>query len=157
MKKLHITLPAFLLTAALVLSGCVGQTKTPPFADKDTVSGSFSDSNSENSDDDIFGLNYTEEMLKDYFIYDGVLCTNCYACSIEWVTDNDAGGYNFDFSKVGDLVATIERMADLQKFENNTANVLPVGTEIYEFPDRWELLIAKSGNNYIPYMKMLEG
>lgn len=48
MKKLHITLPAFLFTIALILSGCAGQTKTP-VADNDTSSEFSSDSNSENS------------------------------------------------------------------------------------------------------------
>lgn len=100
---------------------------------------------------------YTEEMLKDYFIYDRVLYTNCYTCPVDWVIDNDRYGYNFDFSKVGELLAVIDGRANMQKFEDNTANVLPYGTEIYEFPDNSQLLIAKSGDECIPYMGMREG
>ena len=143
---------ALLLTAALVItsSACVQD-------DELVYNNSAEETIEEDHYNDRTFTHYTEEMLKDYFIYDRVLYTNCYACSIEWVINNDVGGYNFDFSKVGELAATIEGMADLQEFKNNTANVLPVGTEIYEFPDRWNLLIAKSGNDYIPYMKMVEG
>lgn len=100
---------------------------------------------------------YTEEMLKDYFIYDKVLYSNCYAIPVDWVIDNDRYGYNFDFSKVGELVAVIDGKADLQRFKDNTANVLPAGTKIYEFPDNSQLLIARSGDEYIPYMGMREG
>ena len=100
---------------------------------------------------------YTEGMLKDYFIYDRVLYTNCYTCPVDWVIDNDRYGYNFDFSKVGELVTAISGRADLQTFGNNTANILPDGTAIYKFPDNSQLLIAKSGDKYIPYMGMREG
>lgn len=100
---------------------------------------------------------YTEGMLKDYFICDRVLYTNCYTCPVDWVTDNDRYGYNFDFGKVGGLVTTISGRADLEKFGDSTANVLPDGTEIYTFPDNGELLIARSGDEYIPYMGIREG
>lgn len=103
------------------------------------------------------GTQYTEGMLKDYFIFGGVLYTNCYTCPIDWVVDSEIGGYDFDFSKIGDLFTTINGRADLQTFENNTANVLSDGTEIYTFPDWPTLLIAVSGDEYIPYMGMIEG
>ena len=103
------------------------------------------------------GTQYTEGMLKDYFIYKGVLYTNCHTCPVDWVVNSEIGGYDFDFSKVGELVTTINGRADLQTFEDSTANILSDGTEIYEFPDNRVLLIARSGDEYIPYMGMIEG
>ena len=109
------------------------------------------------TENDYIPEQYTAGMVKDYFIYDKVLYTNCYTCPVDWVIDNDRYGYNFDFGKVGELVTTIKGKADLREFDGSTANILPVGTEIYEFPDNGELLIAKPGNDYIPYMKIVEG
>lgn len=99
-------------------------------------------------------LNYTEDMLKDYFIYKGVLYTNCYTDNIDW-----AIGYfeQLEPGEVGELVTVIGGKADLQRFKDDTANVLPAGSKIYEFPGNGQLLIARSGDEYIPYMKMVEG
>ena len=99
-------------------------------------------------------IQYTEDMLKDYFIYKGVLYTNCYTDHIDWAVGEFE---QLESGKVGELVAVIDGKADLQRFKDNTANVLPKGTKIYEFPDNSELLIARSGDEYIPYMGLREG
>lgn len=98
-------------------------------------------------------VRYTPGMLKDYFIYDGVLYTNCYTCPVTWVTEDS----ELDFSKVGEHVTTIKGKADPDQFEDDTANVLPAWTEIYDFPDFRGLLIARSGGEFIPYLKIVEG
>ena len=100
--------------------------------------------------------NYTDQMLRDFFIYNGVLYTNCYKCNIDWAT---AAFEELEPGKVGELVAIIDNRADLHRFKNNTANWLPKGSKIYEFPGNRELLIAKWSDIdlYIPYMAMREG
>lgn len=98
---------------------------------------------------------YTEGMLKDYFIYDGVLYTNCKTCSIDWVFEKyELVGFEY---ALGEVVMTVNGRAEIPSFENSTANVLSDGTKIYEFLDNSELLLAKVGDEYIPYMKMVEG
>lgn len=99
-------------------------------------------------------MQYTDEMLEDYFIYNGVLYTNCYTYPIDWVI---AKFEELDPEKVDELVTAIKGRADLQKFEDNTANVLPDSTEIFAFPDKPNILLARSGDEYIPYMAMVEG
>lgn len=110
--------------------------------------------NSQDAETSVDGTptHYPGELIKDYFIYDGVLYTNCYTSFNEWFTGKFG---DFDLGKeIGEPVTAIKGKADLQAFEDNTANVLPIGTEICEFPPASELLIAKAGSENIPYMPM---
>lgn len=100
-------------------------------------------------------IKYTEGMLKDYLIYNGgILYTNCFTYPVEWVQE---ALREFDFSRIGHRATIIKGKADPREFKNSTANVLPVGTEIYVFSDNWDILLAKVGDEYIPYLKIVEG
>lgn len=70
------------------------------------------------------------------------------AQDVEWVTDLDY--------ELGVQVGEITEQEDkASKFKNGTANILPVGTKIYE--TNTPAYVAIVNGKEIPYLKMVEG
>lgn len=58
----------------------------------------------------------------------------------------------------GDLVGVIEyNSANSIDFKDATANILPIGTEIYKVKERNDVLIAKYENELKNYYQLVEG
>ncbi|MBU8878844.1 hypothetical protein BGM26_07570 [Bacillus sp. FJAT-29790] len=92
--------------------------------------------------------------LKEYFKYDNadIFLLNGYVFSnaqdVEWVTELKY--------ELGEQVGEITKQADkASKFENGTANKLPIGTEIFKTDTPVNIAIVDGEE--IPYLKMVEG
>ncbi|MCJ8007238.1 hypothetical protein ACFFF5_07005 [Lederbergia wuyishanensis] len=82
----------------------------------------------------------------DIFLLDGYVFSN--AQDVEWVTKLEY--------ELGKQVSEITKQAEkASKFENGTANRLPVGTKIFETDT--PAYIAIVDGEEIPYLKMVEG
>lgn len=91
-----------------------------------------------------------EEVLnegrEDIFLFDDVVYLN--GEDIDWVQEREY--------VLGEAVGTITAQATVaEEFENGTANVLPVGTVIYNTDT--ELNIAIVDEKEIPYIPLVEG
>ncbi|WNF24927.1 hypothetical protein [Mesobacillus jeotgali] len=82
----------------------------------------------------------------DIFLLDGYVFSN--AQDVKWVTDLDY--------ELGVQIGEITEQEDkASKFKNGTANILPVGTKIYETDT--PAYVAIINGKEIPYLKMVEG
>jgi len=92
-----------------------------------------------------------QEILKmnseaDIFQWGGTI----YQTNIDWVDEL--------ILTEGDLVGTIEyNSSNPIDFKNATANILPIGTEIYQAKERNDVLIAKYGDELKYYYQLVEG
>ncbi|PRY83192.1 hypothetical protein [Alkalibacterium olivapovliticus] len=92
-----------------------------------------------------------EEILRlepdaDIFQYNDVI----YQTNIDWVDELEL--------TTGKRVMTIEENAsDPEGFSHGTANLLPIGTDIFEADGRHDVLIADVDDEYLYYMAIVEG
>ncbi|MDR2096731.1 MAG: hypothetical protein LBP76_14610 [Treponema sp.] len=57
---------------------------------------------------------------------------------------------------LGGYVGEIKRTGTRNDWEKFDATVLKTGTRLYRHRDRHTVIIAVDGNNYIPYLALLE-
>lgn len=83
----------------------------------------------------------------DIFIIDNVVYHN--ALDVMWVKELtlEADG----------LLGKIERTCVKENFNNWDATKLDVNTEIYQVAQRNDILLAKVGAEFVPYLKYIEG
>ncbi|RYI27618.1 hypothetical protein EVU96_17755 [Bacillus infantis] len=82
----------------------------------------------------------------DIFLLDGIVYSN--AQGVDWVSDLEY--------QLGDQIGEITKITDkARSFKNGTANILPVGTKIYETDT--PAYIANVDGEEIPYLKQIEG
>ncbi|MFJ7735700.1 hypothetical protein ACIQ2D_05085 [Lysinibacillus sp. NPDC097287] len=92
-----------------------------------------------------------QEILKmdseaDIFQWDNTI----YQTNIDWVDGL--------ILTEGDLVGVIEyNSSNSIDFKDTTANILPIGTEIYKVKERNDVLIAKYKNELKYYFQLVEG
>ncbi|MCC5895396.1 MAG: hypothetical protein JJU16_08050 [Alkalibacterium sp.] len=82
----------------------------------------------------------------DIFQYNDVI----YQTHIDWVDELEL--------TTGNRVMTIEENAsDPDDFTHGTANLLPIGTEVFEADGRQDILIAEIDGEYLYYLAIVEG
>lgn len=82
----------------------------------------------------------------DIFLWDNVV----YLTNIDWVDEL--------VLTEGDLIGIIKfNTSNPSEFTNSTANILPVGTEIYAAQERKDILIAKHAGELKYYYMLVEG
>ena len=93
--------------------------------------------------------NYNGNGLHATIDYHGFTFYNCPALTPD----------GYDYSKIGTRVAVVaDSEYDLDGVHYTTASDLPIGTELYTFADTLNgIIIAKVGNEYIPYINIWEG
>lgn len=89
---------------------------------------------------------YSNDDNVDMFVYEDTVYIN--ATDIDWVKSES-------FEK-GDRAGAISDSGIANDFNDWSATVLPVGTEIYESDDP-EILLADLEGQIIPYLKYVEG
>ena len=83
----------------------------------------------------------------DFFIVDNIVYHN--AIDVMWVKELTL--------EADSLLGEIERPCVKENFNNWDATKLDVNTEIYQVAQRSDILLAKIGNELIPYLKYIEG
>ncbi|AGX02886.1 hypothetical protein B14911_16285 [Bacillus sp. NRRL B-14911] len=82
----------------------------------------------------------------DIFLLGGIVYSN--AQDVDWVSDLEY--------QLGEQIGEITKITDKAgSFKNGTANILPVGTKIYETDT--PAYIANVDGEEIPYLKQIEG
>ncbi|WP_366162266.1 hypothetical protein ABXS71_03065 [Bacillus infantis] len=82
----------------------------------------------------------------DIFLLGGIVYSN--AQDVDWVSDLEY--------QLGEQIGEITKITDnAGSFKNGTANILPVGTKIYETDT--PAYIANVDGEEIPYLKQIEG
>lgn len=83
----------------------------------------------------------------DFLIVDNIVYLN--AADVIWIKELTL--------EVGGLLGKIERTHVKENFTNWDATILDVNTEIYQVAQRNDILLAKVGTEFIPYLKFIEG
>lgn len=82
----------------------------------------------------------------DIFQWGGII----YETNIDWVNELDL--------TEGDLVGLIKyNTSNPNDFKNATANILPIGTELYKAKERNDIFIAKYNGEWKYYYQLVEG
>lgn len=82
----------------------------------------------------------------DIFKYNTVI----YQTNIEWVDE-------LILTPGGKVMTVQNQSTDLSDFSDGTANLLPLGTDIFEANERSDILIAEVDGDYIYYLEIVEG
>lgn len=90
----------------------------------------------------------SENPTADLFIMNGIVYVN--AADTDWVTE-------LELSIEGNPLGEIKQTQVTSIWQDFDATILEVGTKIYAFPNRSDLVIAVQGENLIPYIEMIEG
>lgn len=91
-----------------------------------------------------------DEQFKDYIVYGGMYYTN---------VSEEPSWSATDFA-VGEKLMEINEISSnrhLAELKDGTSSLLAVGTEIFKCENRLEILLARAGDTYVPYCKMVEG
>lgn len=88
-----------------------------------------------------------DEPDADFFIMNSIIYVN--AIDVEWVKEIPL--------KEGKFLGRINNTGVKSNFKDWDATKLDIGTEIYELATRNNIVIIKIDNNYMPYLKYVEG
>lgn len=88
-----------------------------------------------------------DEPDADFFIMNSIIYVN--AIDVEWVKEIPL--------KEGKFLGKINNTGVKSNFKDWDATKLDIGTEIYELATRNNIVIIKIDNNYMPYLKYVEG
>lgn len=91
-----------------------------------------------------------DEQFKDYIVYGGMYYTNVSEEPSWSATDFAVGEKLMEINEI----SSNRRLAELK---DGTSSLLAVGTEIFKCENRLEILLARAGDTYVPYCKMVEG
>jgi hypothetical protein len=95
---------------------------------------------------------FISENFTDYVIVDNILYVNI-ANDPQWIS------LNYNYIK-GDYIGKVLKNSDernIYKLEDFTANLLPIGTKLYEFDEDPLIILADTADGLIPYLKIVEG
>ena len=89
---------------------------------------------------------YSDNHSIDMFVYEGAAYVN--ASDIDWVKNKTL--------EKGKYIGKITNSGITSDFKSWDSTVLPAQTEIYE-SDNPQILLARLGENYVPYLIYVEG
>lgn len=126
-----------------------------PMLEKPTESTQPSDNDDSQADSieavpTIVNSELIDEQFKDYIVYRGMYYTN---------VSEEPSWSATDFT-VGEKLMEINEISSnrhLAELKDGTSSLLAVGTEIFKCENRLEILLARAGDTYVPYCKMVEG
>ena len=90
---------------------------------------------------------YSANPSIDMFVYEKTVCEN--AEGIDWITDLTL--------TPGQELGTIKRTGVTTDFHDFDATKLPVGAIVYTVHERGDILLVRTGDLTLPYLKVVEG